>query len=240
VRPSPLDALRADPRRSALILDFDGTVAEIAPRPELVVLPERQRRLLARLLSSYLLVAFVSGRPGAEVARLVGLPQARYVGSHGLELHDRADELASRIAAFRSRIEGIWPIEDKRLSLALHYRESPDPVAARAALAEIEELARAEGFRPIWGRKVLEIRPDVDADKGTAVRTLVETAAAAHGLYAGDDSTDLDGFRGLVESGVRPALRVAVRSSECPQALLDAADVVVDGPRGLRRLLGEL
>ncbi len=80
----------------------------------------------------------------------------------------------------------------------------------------------------------------VEADKGTAVRHLLAEARAGAGLYAGDDTTDLDAFRGLGEAGLDLAVRVAVSSAEAPPALREQADLVVEGPGGLRALLHQL
>jgi trehalose 6-phosphate phosphatase len=89
-----------------------------------------------------------------------------------------------------------------------------------------------------WGRKVLELRPPVEADKGTAVRTLLTERGLQRALYAGDDTTDLDAFRGL--DGLELALRVAVASSEGPVELREAADLVVASPAELLELLRTL
>jgi trehalose 6-phosphate phosphatase len=85
---------------------------------------------------------------------------------------------------------------------------------------------------------VLEVRPPVEAHKGTAVAALVRRADVPHALYAGDDTTDVDAFAGL--DGLELAVRVAVDSPEAPPALLAAADVVVDGIGGMLALLREL
>jgi trehalose 6-phosphate phosphatase len=84
---------------------------------------------------------------------------------------------------------------------------------------------------------VLEIRPAVAGDKGTAVRALVGKSGAQLGLYAGDDATDLDAFRGLAEAGLEHAVRVAVASSEAPLGLIEEADVTVADPAALLELL---
>jgi trehalose 6-phosphate phosphatase len=160
------------------------------------------------------------------------------VGNHGLELDPRAEELAADVAGFRDAV-GL-PVEDKRLSLSYHFREAADEAAALARLEEVAEQARAQGLEPRWGRKVLEIRPPVRADKGTAVLELLERAGAARGLYAGDDTTDLDAFAGLAAAGLEHAVRVAVASEEGPAELREAADLVVEGPEGLARLLEAL
>jgi trehalose 6-phosphate phosphatase len=230
-----LAPLARAPGRSALVLDVDGTLAPIAPRPELATVPPETRKELARLAGRYLLVACVSGRAGEDARRLVGVAGIDFVGNHGLELDPRADELAAEIARFREAV-GL-PVEDKTLSLTYHYREAEDESAARAALGHVAARAEAEGLDARWGRKVLEIRPRVSADKGTAVRALLERSGARLGLYAGDDTTDLDGFAGLAGAGLEHAVRVAVASDEGPRDLRDAADLVVAGPEELATLL---
>lgn len=233
-----LAPLARAPARSALVLDVDGTLAPIVARPELAAVPEATRAELARLADAYLLVACVSGRAGADASRLVGVEGVEYVGNHGLELDPRARELAGEIARFRNAV-GL-PVEDKTLSLTYHYREAEDEQAARAQLEAVAERAGAAGLEARWGRKVLEIRPPVRADKGTAVRALLERSGARLGLYAGDDTTDLDAFAGLAEAGLEHAVRVAVASEEGPAELADAADLVVAGPEEIAGLLRQL
>lgn len=236
--PELLAPLVAAPGRSALVLDVDGTLAPIAPRPELARVPAETRAELARLAERYLLVACVSGRAGDDARRLVGVEGIELVGNHGLELDPQAHELAEELAAFRAAV-GL-PVEDKTLSLTYHYREAENEAAARAGLEEVARRAREAGFDARWGRKVLEIRPAVEAHKGTAVRALLERSGARLGLYAGDDTTDLDGFAGLRSVALEHAVCIAVASEEGPAGLREAADLVVAGPEelvGLLRLL---
>jgi trehalose 6-phosphate phosphatase len=197
--------------------------------------PGQTRAELERLVERYLLVACVSGRAGAEARRLVGVEGIEYGGNHGLELDPRASELAGEIARFRDAV-GL-PVEDKTLSLSYHYREAVDEERAKEELEAVAVKALAAGLDPRWGRKVLEIRPPVPADKGTAVRALLERSSAGNGLYAGDDTTDLDAFVGLVTAGLDHAVRVAVTSDEGPAELAKAADLVVSGPAELAELL---
>jgi trehalose 6-phosphate phosphatase len=167
---------------------------------------------------------------------MVGVPGVAVVGEHGLELAPDAERWAERIAAFAAAVD--WPAERKPLSLTFHFRRADDEAAARAYLTRVEAAARADGLVPRWGRMVLEVRPPVDANKGTAVRALLARAAVSRGLYAGDDTTDLDAFAGL--EGLELGVRVAVDSPEAPLALLEAADVVVDGADGVLSLLRDL
>lgn len=231
-----LGQLAAEPRRAAILLDVDGTLAPIVERPEDVDVPEETRHELGRLASRYALVACVSGRTGEEVTRLVDVPGVAVVGEHGLELAPDAAQWADRVSAFASGVD--WPAERKPLSVSFHFRRADDQAAARAYLTQVEAAARAEGLVPRWGRMVLEVRPPVEANKGTAVAALVRRAGVTRGLYAGDDTTDLDAFGGL--EGLELAVRVAVDSAEAPPALLAAADLVVDGTDGMLALLREL
>jgi trehalose 6-phosphate phosphatase len=233
-----LAPLAEAPEQTAIVFDVDGTLAPIVARPELARVPETTRQELRRLAASYLLVACVSGRAGGDARRMVGLDTLVYVGNHGLELDRRADALAAEITRFREAV-GL-PVEDKRLSLSYHFREAKDEAAARAELEQVAERARAAGLDPRWGRKVLEVRPAVPSDKGTAVRTLLERSGASRGLYAGDDTTDLDAFAGLTAAGLEHAVRIAVASAEGPAELEQTADLVVEGPDQLARLLEAL
>jgi trehalose 6-phosphate phosphatase len=231
-----LARLSEDPARAGVLLDVDGTLAPIVSRPELAAVPEESRAELRRLVSRYALVACISGRTGADARRLVGVDGIFYAGVHGLELAPEAEAWRTPLRQFA---EFEWPwLEDKGLTVAFHWREAEDEDAARASLEEVAERARALGLEAHWGRKVLELRPPVDADKGTAVRSLLAEHRLRRALYAGDDTTDLDAFRGL--DGLEVAVRVAVASPEAPPGLRDAADVVVESPTELLELLRAL
>jgi trehalose 6-phosphate phosphatase len=231
-----LAQLSEDPARAAVLLDVDGTLAPIVARPELAQVPEETRAELRRLAGRYGLVACISGRAGEEARRLVRVDGVVYVGVHGLELAPGAERWRETLRPF-AQVEWPW-LEDKGLTVALHWREAADEQAARAELEGIAERAEAAGLEARWGRKVLELRPPVRADKGTAVRALLQQRGLRRALYAGDDTTDLDAFRGL--DGLDVAIRVAVASAEAPPGLRDAADVVVTSPAELLELLRRL
>jgi trehalose 6-phosphate phosphatase len=229
-------ALAADPGAAAILLDVDGTLAPIVGRPGDARVPDETRAELARLAAAYSLVACVSGRPRSEVEAMLDVDGVAIVGEHGLELAPEAAAWTDRIERFAAGVD--WPAERKPLTVSFHFRRADDEDAARAYLARVAAAAEAEGLVPRWGRKVLEVRPPVAADKGTAVRALVTRAGVRRALYAGDDTTDIDAFRGL--DGLDVALRVAVDSGEIPAALREAADVVVDGTEGVLELLRRL
>jgi len=227
-----LGQLAADPGRAAVLLDVDGTLAPIVSRPQDAAVPEETRRELRRLSGRYALLAFVSGRAGDDAERVVGLPGLTYVGEHGLELDPEAARWAHALGEFADSVD--WPPERKRLSVSFHWRTAEDPEAAEAYLTDVATRAAASGFRARFGRKVLEIRPPVDTNKGTAVRTLLQQHNLRRALYAGDDATDLDAFRGL--DGLELAIRVAISSAEGPPELAAAADLVLAGPDALLEL----
>ena len=229
-----LELLAEEPSRAALLLDVDGALAPIVPRPEEARVPDDTRQELRRLHSRYALVACISGRAGDDARRVVGVPELVYVGNHGLELDPRADEWRTRLAELLAGVKWPW-LEDKGLSASFHYRNAPDERAAHAELEELAERARRAGFVARFGRKVLEVLPPLEANKGTAVRQLLADAGLQRALVAGDDTTDLDAFRAL--DGLELAVRVAVASDEGPPELRDAADIVVASAEEFLELL---
>ena len=232
-----LARLAERPAEAAILLDVDGTLAPIVSRPDDAAVPEETRAVISRLVERYGLVACLSGRPGADAARVVGVEGVRYVGEHGLELEPGAEEWADQLARFAASVD--WPAEPgKRLTLSFHYRSAADVVAAENALRAVADRAVENGLRPRWGRRVLEIRPPIEADKGTAVVRLLDEVGLRRALYAGDDTTDLDAFRGL--DGLDVAVRVAVVSDEAPLELADGADLVVGSPKALAEALAKL
>ena len=232
-----LRALAAEPSRTALLLDVDGTLAPIVAVPTDATVPDETRSELRRLHGRYGLVACVSGRPSADAASVVGVPELVYVGEHGLELSPEAPAWRERLHGFAATV--AWGhVELKPLSVSFHYRRAADEAATLRLLESVELRAREEGFVPRWGRKVLEVRPPIDANKGTAVRALLEERELRRALYAGDDTTDLDAFRAL--DGLEIAVRIGVVTPEAPSALAGAADLVVGSPGELLEVLRAL
>jgi trehalose-phosphatase len=182
------------------------------------------------------LVAAVSGRWSDDVRRMVGLPGLVYVGSHGLETAADAERWRATLKSFIAEVD--WPVEDKGLTASFHYRTAADQQGARAKLEEVAERAGAVGLRARFGRKVLELVPPIDADKGTAIRELMSRRGLTRALYAGDDTTDLDAFGAL--DGLELGVRVAVASKEGPVELRERADIIVDDPLGFLELLRRL
>jgi trehalose 6-phosphate phosphatase len=255
-----LQPLKAEPERSAVLLDVDGVLAPIVQHPDDAHMPETTRRPLIEVARRYGVVACVSGRRASDARRIVSLGSIAYLGSHGSEvLRPGAitPELDRELQAWTRRVQNFANeafdeplrklrvrLEDKEAIAALHWRGVPDEDGAQAAIEEVARRAEQAGFTAHWGRKVLEIRPPVRIDKGAGIVSLLRDRDLAAALYAGDDTTDLDAFRGLgelVEAGrLGTAVRVGVRSDEGPSALAQEADVMVDGTDGVRDMLQAL
>jgi trehalose 6-phosphate phosphatase len=139
--------------------------------------------------------------------------------------------------------EGIV-LEDKRLSASIHYRLAADPLAARDfILAAAEATAQRHGLKITEGRFVVELRPPVVINKGTAIVELVRQRALNGVVYFGDDITDVDAFvaiRTLRESGAVAAESVAVLSAETHPSVSSMADVTVPGVTACIDLLASL
>jgi trehalose-phosphatase len=216
---------------------------------------------VSRLADRFALVACVTGRRALEARTMVGAPGLVYAGNQGFELlrpsdsepyldpaaRPRGDHAANFLAALdldRLAALGIRR-EDKGPIQVLHWRGADDEEGAAAHAAEIAELARAESLIPLWGRKVLDLRPVAGIDKGSAVhRLLVEHSPLDAAIFAGDDRTDLDAFRAMrrLAGGSRlgAAVLVGVASPESPREIEAEADMVVSGTDGVLETLKAL
>ena len=233
----PLTRLASEPARAALFLDVDGVLAPIVPRPEDARVPDETRARLGALVPRYGLVACVTGRDTETARRVVGVDGLTIAGEHGLELEPAARAWVESIHAFAAAAAWPWT-ETKPLSAAFHFRQAPDHDAAHEELERVRLGAAELGFKTRWGRMVLEVLPPVEATKGTAVGHLLRESGLKRALYAGDDTTDLDGFAAL--EGLELAVRVAVLSPDGPEELARRADVVVDSPAAFLDLLRRL
>ncbi len=249
--------LTDDPPAAAVFSDVDGVLAPIVGRAEDAHVREETSVLLGRLARRYGCVACISGRAVADVRRLVGVGGIAYAGSHGAELLEPGSSTPRVVPAFKSwekRVRRFASerdtrelralrvrIEDKGPIAAFHWRGAPDEDRARTQLEGLAQEAEAAGFSVHWGRKVLEVRPPVRIDKGQAVRDLVTRSGVRAAIYGGDDATDLDAFDALdalvAEGKLDHAVRVGVSSDEGPAAIVERADVVVDGVDGFAKVL---
>jgi trehalose 6-phosphate phosphatase len=171
------------------------------------------------------------------------VPHLRFLGLYGLEdAPELVTALAPSVEAAATLVPEAW-VEDKGVSVAVHYRQAPDPASARARLLlALQPIATNSGLELVEGKMVLELVPPGRPLKGGAVERLVGQQALEALLYAGDDHADLDAFRALDRLAERGLLtrKVAVAGPETPTELVEAADVVVKGPTELVALLRQL
>jgi trehalose 6-phosphate phosphatase len=236
-----LEAFRAHASHAGLLLDFDGTLAEVVARPELARPIAGAREALEALVGPYALVAVITGRRAEEVAALLDVDGVSYEGLYGMQ--QAAPELAFAVLPSVEAAAAVEPaawVEDKGASVAVHYRQADDPVAARSRLiAALAPIAASAGLVLAEGKRVVELVPPDRPLKGGAVERLAGEWALEAALVAGDDLADLDAFAALDRLAARglETVKVAVRSEETPDELVVGADVVVEGPGGLVELL---
>jgi alpha,alpha-trehalase len=238
-------------RRPVVFLDFDGTLSDIVEHPDSATLVDGADEAL-RSLAAQCPVAVISGRDLADVRERVKVDGVWYAGGHGFELiapdgtrHENVaaagviDTLARAARRLEEKLGDVSRIavERKRFAVAAHYRNA-NPADIDRVIVAAREVGRAEGLRITPGRKVIELRPKMDWDKGTTLNWLLERIAGSDGedagavlpIYIGDDITDEDAFDavqfdgvGIVvrhnEDGDRPS--AALFSLENPSAVAD-------------------
>ncbi|WP_038554390.1 trehalose-phosphatase [Nocardia nova] len=205
----------------AVLLDFDGTISDIVPDPGAAVPIAGVRRTLARL-AAQCPVAVISGRGLDDLRTRVGVDGIWYAGSHGFELlapdgtrhtHDAGPEsepalvrAAAELARRLGRIPGIL-IEPKAFAVAVHHRRVAVD-AITTVVSTVHDIAREQGLRVTAGRKVTELRPDVDWDKGRALQWVLNMVGHhTVPVYLGDDLTDEDAFDAVEVTGIPIVVR---------------------------------
>jgi alpha,alpha-trehalase len=230
-------------RRAAVFLDYDGTLTPIVARPEMAVLSDGMRATIARL-AAVATVAIISGRDRLDVERRVGLPDLVYAGSHGFDIagpphrplrhetggpfEDAVKHAGARLEAALARIPGAL-VEPKKFAVAIHYREirAADLPAVEAAIDAV--LRDHPALHKTSGKKVFELRPRLDWDKGKALLWLLR-ALDLDGddvlpFYLGDDATDEDAFAAIAGRGVGILIASGRQRSAARYTLDSPADV---------------
>ena len=232
-------------RKPAVFLDYDGTLTPIVEDHTQALLDDDMRSTVAAL-ARHCAVIIVSGRDLARLRELVALDCVWYAGSHGFEITGpegtdqrlsmgeeflpELDEAERKLGDRLAEIEGC-ALERKRYSIAVHYRRVADTDVQRVGAVVDEVLAEHPRLYRGHGKKVFELRPDIDWDKGRAVLWLLEHFdTATVPIYVGDDITDEDAFHVLTGQG----LCIAVRHEETRPT---AADYAVADPPDVQRLL---
>lgn len=246
------------PESAGIFLDFDGTLSEIVHVPSEARPYPGVEDVLEQLAERYGLVAIISGRsahqlldwlgPGLEIW---GVHGAETVRDDGVTLSDRAapheELMRSVLEEVRARVEALpiegLIVEDKGVMIGLHFRSASDVERARIELDEIAaHLVEKFGLDRAGGRLAYELRPPTEFSKKSVVLQRARETGIRAAMFVGDDRVDLPGFDALDELALEglATVRVAVASDEGPPELIERADIVVPGPRGVLELLGDL
>jgi trehalose 6-phosphate phosphatase len=244
-------------RPSGLITDIDGTISRIALTPDAAIVEPEAKAALASLAEKLDLVAAVTGRSARDAAAMVDLPGLTYVGNHGMEIlfggrrsiAQAAAEFEPLVRELLERAEAALDLaglifEDKGVTASIHYRAAPEPALAKPRILEVlVPLAEELGLRLTEGRMVVEIRPPVVVNKGTAVRQLADDFHLRSLVFLGDDVTDLDAMRVVAElrdAGVAQGAVVGVLSAESPAPLVEHSDIRLGSVDDVAELLMRL
>ncbi|PYI46769.1 MAG: trehalose-phosphatase [Verrucomicrobia bacterium] len=204
--------------RVAVFLDYDGTLTPIVSHPKDAWLADSMRQTLQEL-AAQTPVAILSGRDLDDVRQRAGIDDIVYAGSHGFDIagpHGLRRQMATEFLPkldtveneLHKRLDGISGalVERKRFSIAAHYRNVKEEDIPRVKRAVAEAAARHRELRRIDGKKVYELLPDIEWDKGKAVLWLLEALGLdrenSRSIYIGDDVTDEDAFRALERRGI--------------------------------------
>jgi trehalose 6-phosphate phosphatase len=241
--PSALEHVKeiAGHRRLAVFLDYDGTLTPIVSQPDQALLSDSTRQVV-RTLAACVPVAILTGRNLDDIRGRVDIDGIVYAGSHGfdiagpqglrrqvatefLQVLDVAEkELREKFAAIPGAL-----LERKRFSIAAHYRQANESGVIKITQAVNEAAARHRELRKIAGKKVYELQPDIDWNKGSAVLWLLEKLGLDQPdvlpLYIGDDRTDEDAFRALRQRGVGIIVSEQPRPSLASYSLKNPAEV---------------
>jgi len=229
----------------AIFLDYDGTLTPIVDDPAAALLPETMRDTIKKLSEHYR-VAIISGRDLKVVQELVGIDNIVYSGSHGFDIaypgapdtgQDKwqrylpvLDRAEAELCSTLQHISGVL-VERKRFTVAVHYRKVEKNQISKVEKAVDIVAGRYRELRKSFGKKVFELRPDADWDKGKALLSLVETlyADSAHviPLFIGDDVTDEDAFQAIRDSGIGIRVGNSGYRTSARYVLKDPAEVMV-------------
>jgi trehalose 6-phosphate phosphatase len=228
---------------TAVITDIDGTISEIVPRPDEAEVDQEMRLILVEIQKRYKLLAFITGRPVESARKMVDIEDALYIGNHGMEyLQGNQIILDPEAANYQSQIRNIEEIlknkldmdgiilENKRTSLAIHYRLIKNQQKAKTTILKIiKTINLSPDLAVFTGRKIIEIKPKTVNNKGTIITEIVKKYDIKQLIYAGDDTTDQDAFKIIskLNKNSFTGISIVVLSDETPQKVAEDADYSV-------------
>lgn len=246
---------------AGLLTDIDGTISLIAPTPDAASVSDEARDALRRLTDCLEVVGAVTGRAAENAESMVSVPKLVYIGNHGLERRVAgvthvnpaaaiaSDAIAASMSDVRIAGEALGIVdgiiyENKGVTGSVHYRLAPDQDGARDALLPLlREAADVRGLKVTEGRMVIELRPSLAINKGSAVVSVVEQSELRSLVFLGDDVTDVDAFRALSrlrDEGRIHGLNIAIVAPESNPEVAKAADACIQGVESCVQLLTAL
>ena len=243
-------------KRFGLFSDFDGTLSHIVSQPEAAeITPENKQRLID-LKEKTTVIGIISGRSVTDIAARVGIESLVYIGNHGLERWQNGErvavdavkpyleQIAQAAAEVEPRLLPRMQLENKQVTLSLHYRQTDAPDEVREQFMPVaEEIALTHGLKLFEGRRIFELRPPIPLDKGSALLDLIREFRLDGALFLGDDITDTSAFQTtskLRRSGLCKAFSIGVIEEGTPQSVVELSDVSVSGVEGVASLLSWL
>jgi trehalose 6-phosphate phosphatase len=233
--------------KTTVVTDIDGTISEIVDIPGDAVVSPLMKEILKKLTKKFKLIAVVSGRSIKNIKNMIGIDEILYIGNHGMEISKNGKimvsedvkkylpivkEVTKKIQEDKScQIDNIM-FEEKGICSTIHYRLCEDPDEARKviinALSNIEE---AKDLKIAEGRKVIEIKPKIEQNKGTVLEKIIKDYNIQKVIYLGDDVTDADAFNRLKElknNGKVDGEGIVVISQEIPEFVKENASYYVE------------
>lgn len=238
-----------------LITDIDGTISHIAPRQEDARISEQCRKSLVKLTSHLHLLAFITGRSSTNAKDMIGIQNALYLGNHGLDrFYGKTIETDQRCEQFipymQMLLRQLGPtlntngvvIEDKGVSVGIHYRQCDEPAVARKHILDtLYQITDLEAITITEGKKIVEIRPNIGTNKGTSLKRLMEEFDLRGILYLGDDIADVEAFKTLrrltMPNTGNIGLAIGVLGDESVDGLDQEADMLLTGVEETEQLL---
>lgn len=244
-RPTPSEALAKVPAASGLVLDFDGVLSPIIDDPAASELPGRVAESLTQLAGAMGLLAVISGRTAEFLEERIRVPGVQLLGSYGIEqVQDgvrrvspaaqkwliRVSEAGSALRDILGAVPGVL-VEEKSVSVAVHWRQAPDRATAADEVHRATSLIAADtGLRLELGKLTEELLPPISVDKGSALAALLGARHLAEVAYAGDDVGDIIALRAIREA--RGYALVVDHGHETNPLLLELADQIYAGTDG--------